>query len=130
MMTAHKKKRTPRKKVTQAECLAWLNKNHPSLSAEKNGDWVWITEEVLNHDGAWRSLAGYGFERKKRSPGYSEMESGNKGYWSHSCSHPTRHLFTKGTGKHTAKGVAPKAEEEVEVGADDALMDELASLIG
>ena len=122
-------RRALRKKVAQDECLAWLNKNHPRLSAEKNGDWVWITQEVLNHDGAWKSLAGYGFERKKRSPGYSVMESGGNGYWSHSCNHPTRHLFTKEKGHTTGKPkVLAKVEEETSA-SEDALMDELSSLL-
>ena len=117
------KRRTPRKKVSQDEALAWLKKNHPTLPVEKNGDWVWITESVPAS--VRKSLAGYGFQRKKRSPGFTVLESGNHGTWSHSCNHPARYKFTKEGGKSKEKPVEPEKEETTE----EELMAELTALL-
>ena len=117
-------KRTPRKKVAQDEAVAWVKKNHPSISVEKNGDWVWLIEPVPAT--AWKSLAGYGFQKKKRSPGVTKLESGNCGTWSHSCNHPARHKFVKGGGKR--KEEEPTVKPEIEE-TEAELMAELAELM-
>lgn len=118
------RKRTPRKTVAQDEAVAWVKKNHPSISVEKNGDWVWLMEPVPAT--AWKSLAGYGFQRKQRSPGFTVLESGNHGTWSHSCNHPARHKF-KASGGGKSKAAEPTVEPEKEQ-TEAELMAELAAL--
>lgn len=120
------RKRTPRKTVAQDEAVAWVKKAHPSISVEKNGDWVWLMEPVPAT--AWKSLAGYGFQRKQRSPGFTKLESGNHGTWSHSCNHPSRHKFSKA--KDDKDDSKSKEEPTVEVEQTEAeLMAELAELM-
>jgi hypothetical protein len=89
----------PRNPMPMEDVVLWLASEYPTLEWEADRDWIWITTdlapvhrkcecgECTRRAEIRKDISEIGFIF---APAGHELESGEVGYWSHSCETPTR----------------------------------------
>lgn len=74
-------------KLSQVDVLEWLQKNHPSLHAEIDRRWVWVSNNLsgANNKPVREDLKQIGFRFAKNG---HTTPSGTVAHWGHHCDAP------------------------------------------
>lgn len=106
----NRERRPPRERIPQRDVFAWVETNHPELSADAEAEraWVWIATSGPLPKATEDSIAAYGFILSKKG---HLLPSGRLGRYGHSCEKPLP-FRRKGGGSYPKPGTAPSHTEQ------------------